>query len=784
VPWGQHHRRGLGAIVDHADNTPEDSRSISCPSNGTARNVLSTRPASHRGSLAPGVPLILQMRVMRRFLMNHRWLLGMLLASTVFAAVSAKLNTSGDLVVGGATTHVMIDYPDASLVDRGTVGSVQDVLALLQQHAVLDAALMTTPPVLDAIAKRMGVPGGQISGIADITANAPTQFTQAGSEKHASELQASEAPYRLELQPSPSEPILTIYAEAPSVAAALRLASSATLGLGDYLRSVAERQGFPAEELPQLRPLGRPQAGVTNSSAKMEIAGLTFITAFALSFLVLLGLLRRRVRRAGSESSRPVRRARLTGRAAADWPRTTRVLPWSIAGLIAMFWLTPFDRLQLGGGGTPVNITLDRVVIPIVVLIWLVAFAAGPGAAPRLRLTRVHLAVGAYLACAFLSVVLDAHYLNQTGELAISVKKIPLLVSYASIFMIVASSIRRSEVPAFMTFTLVLAVIVGLETFYEYHSQQDLFLTLFSHLGPFKLAAVDVTNSAVVDSLGRLHVQGPTGIGDELVGILAMALPIAVLRFLKATSVRQRIVYGLAVGLLLYAMVATERKTSLLAPVMVFLAIAYFRRGQLLRLAPLVLVLGVGALAASPNTLGHVVSQFTAANATQVQTVDARTANFDAVRPDLWSHLLFGRGQGAYAPPTDRIVDSDIILPLVETGVFGLATFLLIPFSLISLARKSAYEHDATYSTPAVVGVSVAVAFLCLVNLYSFMSLPHGPDVFMYLAGLVVAVGGPGAEPREATQVRHHRLGRADRRRVRGRAPVLAGAAQQPQRPA
>ena len=129
---------------------------------------------------------------------------------------------------------------------------------------------------------------------------------------------------------------------------------------------------------------------MTNSRAKIEIAGLTFITAFALSFVVLVLLLRGRLARRREGFSRPPRRSRLTGRAAADWPRTTRLLPWSIAGLIAMIWLTPFDRLQLGGGGAPINITLDRVVIPIVAVIWLIAFTAGPGAAPRLKFTRVH----------------------------------------------------------------------------------------------------------------------------------------------------------------------------------------------------------------------------------------------------------------------------------------------------------------------------------------------------------------------------------------------------------
>ena len=74
----------------------------------------------------------------------------------------------------------MIDYPDASVTDRNTTGTVLDDLELLQQHAALYASLMTLPPVLDAIGKRMGVPADQISAIADITASVPLGFAMAG----------------------------------------------------------------------------------------------------------------------------------------------------------------------------------------------------------------------------------------------------------------------------------------------------------------------------------------------------------------------------------------------------------------------------------------------------------------------------------------------------------------------------------------------------------------------------------------------------------------------------
>ncbi|MGA9858950.1 MAG: O-antigen ligase family protein, partial [Solirubrobacteraceae bacterium] len=670
--------------------------------------------------------------------LRHRLVLTLLLVSAVIGAVCAKKNISGNLLVGAATSHVAVDFPDASIINRSA--GPQD-LQTLQEHAVLYGRLMTTPPVLADIAHRAGVPANELSGTVDLTGNFPVSLTQVGSEQHATELRNSNAPYRLEMQASTIEPVLTIYAEAPSYDEAMRLANGAVPGLEDYLRSVAAAQGTQASALPQLQQLGGARGGVTNNHAKDVIAALTFITAFTLSFVILLVLIRKPWRSRDPEPV-PAQRTRLSARGAANWPRTSRMLPWSVAGLIMMVWLTPFDRIQLQASG-PVNITLDRIVLPFVFAIWLISFTAGPGAAPRLRVTRVHVAIGVYLACAFLSTVLDAHYLNHVGELMLALKKLPLLISYMSVFVIVASSVRREEVPAFLTFTLVLAVIVSLGTIYEYRWHQNLFTTLASKIfiGPFTLVGGDTATS--VDSLGRRWVEGPSAYGVELVAMLATALPIAVLGILKSKSRRQYILYGLAVAVLLYAMIATDRKSALVAPGAVFLTLAYFRRRQLLSLAPLGLVLVVFLAATSPAAIRNVVSQYTSADAGHVATVSSRTANYDAVRPDLWSHLLLGRGQGTYAPPTDRIVDSDIILPLVETGVLGLVAILMIPGSLILLCRRTASRHESQWSGAAVTGVAAGVCFLSVMMLYSVMSLPHAPNVFFYMAGLAVVAVGP-----------------------------------------
>src|SRR6476661_6011813 len=112
---------------------------------------------------------------MLRLFVSHRWLLAVLVTSTLIGAVCAQLNTGGNLTVAAATTHVMVDDPDLSIVDRRALP--QDVLTI-QKRAELYGRLMVTTPVLEAIGKRAGVSPSQISGVARTTADVPIPLTQ------------------------------------------------------------------------------------------------------------------------------------------------------------------------------------------------------------------------------------------------------------------------------------------------------------------------------------------------------------------------------------------------------------------------------------------------------------------------------------------------------------------------------------------------------------------------------------------------------------------------------
>ena len=651
---------------------------------------------------------------------------------------------ANNLQIAAATTYVDVDPPAGTpSLAHGSGTPPRDVQTYVKRAELL-GRIMVSAPVLERVARGCGISPRLLSGLGRITANVPSELTQPGSEQRASDIEASLAPYQLEVEARPLVPIIDVYAEAPSIEAAQCLANVAPVALTGYLHSLAQQEGSTAT-LVELRPLGPARGAIVNGGATLTIAILTFLTFFGLAFAAIAGAgrVRKGVRsgvadRETKPLERPAAMWMPQGSASSGdcWPHTTRALPWMLAVFIAVLWLIPFNDIQLNVSA-PVELRFDRLVLPLVAIVWLMACVAGGRAAPRLRMTWIHAAIGALLACAFLSVVTDARYLNQTLEFTLSLKKLPLIVAYVSLFVIVASGVRRGEVRSFMSYTLGLAVLVGIGMIWEYHTSHNLFWDLANKLPGFSVTDV---NGGTVDNVGRRLVRGPAEVPLEAVAMLTMALPIALVRILQAARWRQRLMYCFAVCVLVAAMFATYRKSALVAPLSVILTLAYFRRRELLKLAPLGLVLLVVVSSISPGAIGSTIREFTRSDAAAVPTVSDRTSDYDAVRPDVWTHLALGRGWGSYDHNTYRVLDSEILTRTIESGVLGLVAFLLVPISVVATGRKTIASRDPSAAPVALIGASVAVAFLVLSALFDELSFPHATYIFLYIAGLQTVV--------------------------------------------
>ena len=689
----------------------------------------------------------------------------MLAISTAVGLICAGLNTGlgpfpangGDgLTIATATTHVVVDEPSTTPSAIFRRALPQDI-ATGVKHAELLGRVMVSRPVLERIARHCNVAEGEISGQARISANVPTTFAEPDSERRASEIAGSTAPTRIEVQARPYTPVIDVYTQAPSGAQATCLADASSVGLGGFLRHVAHRQGVNTSELAQLRQIRGARGEVITGYAPLAIAILTFLVAFVLSCGALYGFIALRLRRVSTPSPAvsPVAAANGNGHqpngnghhdlASADrdcWPHTTRALPWMLAGFIALLWLMPFNSIDLNAS-LPIDMPLDRLILPVIAVAWVIALAAGGRGAPRWRMTWIHAALGAFLICALLSVVLDAHYLNQTLELDLSLKRFATIASYVLLFVITASVVRRGEIRAFLTYTLVLAVICALGMIYEYRSGQNLFWEWSDKLMPgvFNVAP-QAEVGPVVDAVGRRLIWGPAEVPLEAVAMLTLALPVGLVGLLDAKRWGPRVLYGLAICILFDAVLATYRKSAFIVPAAVILALAYYRRRDLLKLAPLGLALLLTVMALSPGALHSTFDQFLRSDRTELTTVSDRVADYDAIRPDVWTHPFFGRGWGSYNHETYRILDSEILLRLIETGVVGLAAFLMISLTVLAVTRRPIAGRDPIAAPVALIGALGAIAFLILAFLFDTLSFPHVPYIFLYITGLVaVAIG-------------------------------------------
>jgi hypothetical protein len=616
----------------------------------------------------------------------------------------------------------------------------------IQARTVLVATLATTEPGLKEIARRAGIDPDDIAASTPVTSGVQTVFTEPDSERRADQIAGAGKPYRLEVRAGQTLPTIDVYTQAPTVAEAQRLANAVLPGARAYLAEGARAEGADPAKQVVLTQLGPARAAMVSGGTRIQIAGLTFIYVFAVSLALslLVAYVRRRRRADPASRARSARAARAAalaqqiGGRAGDWPRTSRLVPWLIALMIAIFFLVPFNDVLLDVP-LPIDLYFDRLFLPILIGVWAIALAAGGPGAPKIRLTWMHAAIGAFVAVAGLSIVLGARDIQHGLSWDLAIKKLALLGSYVSLFVIVASSVRRSEVRAFTTYTLGLACVCALGIIVEYRLGTNLFYKVTDAVlpNPFTVGSVD---SLGVDEIGRREVRGPAQAPLEAVAMMAMVLPIVISRLIHLTGVkREKLKYAIVTAIIMAAIVATFRKSAFLAPISVCLTIAYFRRRELLKLAPLGIVLVVMVQALSPGALNGVLGQLDSSRL-GVNTVSDRTADYDAIRPDVLSHLLIGRGYGSYEPTTYRILDMELLRQLIEGGALGLLAYLSMGAAVVFVARKPIRSRDLHDAPVALAAAAAGVCFIVISTLFDVMSFPHVPYIFLWMAGLLAVI--------------------------------------------
>lgn len=630
-----------------------------------------------------------------------------------------------------ASNQVLVDTKPSMLVDPDSdwLGSTR--LALTY------TLFLKTNAARDTVGAAIGVRGDDVASSGPFTTLVDrTNLAVRTPQPPAPEKRR----FRLVIDVAPNRPVVTLYGQAPTVAQAKAIAEAARRLL---MHSVDTQQAsFPIPDAAKavLRPLGRTEGQMVNSGSKAQVMGLTFVLAFALGLGLWGWRERRRKLKAlvGVWAPRPALDI-LDDEApgADDWPHTTRIMPWLVAGFLVMLLAVPFDSITLPIN-LPLDSKLDRFYIIPFTLLWIcsIALVVGP-ARPRVRLSRVHVAAIIFVGLCCVSLVVNRDALINLGELQLGMKKITLLATYVLFFVIVASVVRPREVPRYVTLMIVLAVIASLGGILEYRLKINPFYQWIGYILPVSIPPDMFTR----DSIGRISVYGPMGQPLELASILGMCLPFALLRAVESPERRRRILYMVATGILVAGAMATVRKTSFIAPgVAVMVLLAYRPRAMVRGLLPLAFILGVVVHFSSPGAFGSVLSQLNPTAFNSVLTTKDRTSDYDAVRPDVMSHVLFGRGFQTYDGHKYRILDNEYLALAIGVGFVGLISYLLIFGAAFTSAHASIRGPDPRRSSLAL-ACAAAVAVMAVVTLlYDDLSFPHAPYMFFFVAALIVVL--------------------------------------------
>ena len=419
-----------------------------------------------------------------------------------------------------------------------------------------------------------------------------------------------------------------------------------------------------------------------------------------------------------------------------NWPRTTRPMPWLIAGFLVMLFLIPFDgvtfKVHLPADSKP-----DRVLLAVMVVVWVAQKLTGTSPRTRRRRTSLERAMFVYTAIVLLSIVLNVDRIFQLNELTFAEKRLSALLGYGVLFFIVVSTLRMEEIAAYARLLLALTCLTALGTLYEAHTGINLFYTWSAKLlSP--IATVMHAPTSIHDPTARPTVVGPTVHGLALASMLTIALPFAVLPLLESRQIRKRVAYIVVIGLILAAELATARKTAFVAPIAAFIVlIAYNRR--LLRWAPLAVIALIPVIhVAAPGAIGTLTGLLGGASGSA--STQGRVSDYSAVAPDILNHLLIGSGYGTLNPNNYRwyrILDNEYLDEIFQVGFIGLLAYLAIVITALTTAH-GVIKRGGARALPTLAAAAGCTAFAVVSATFDATGFPQAPYMFLFAAGLIV----------------------------------------------
>jgi hypothetical protein len=177
-------------------------------------------------------------------------------------------------VFATASTEILVDTHDSSFAD------IANDITPLATRAGVFARFLQSPAALTLLADDTNLPVYALDVRGPVDSNLPVQDQQPTAERRSSEIIGEDRVYRLRLENNPILPLISVFAQAPSQAEAVRLANAAPRALRTYVKRIQAAQNTPPVRKVDIRQLGLAQGGVVNKGADVQIAALVFLAVF------------------------------------------------------------------------------------------------------------------------------------------------------------------------------------------------------------------------------------------------------------------------------------------------------------------------------------------------------------------------------------------------------------------------------------------------------------------------------------------------------------------------
>ncbi|MGH6655109.1 MAG: oligosaccharide flippase family protein [Actinocrinis sp.] len=415
--------------------------------------------------------------------------------------------------------------------------------------------------------------------------------------------------------------------------------------------------------------------------------------------------------------------------------------------LVPSSWTVP----ALGAAGTPASI------YALVALLWYVASWLAGRMLPARGTRAVRLALLGFSVCVLLSYVSLAQSSRAPIRLETQAADRGLIGLAAWTGIVVISSGAITDLERLQTLLrrmVIFGGVIGAIAIAEFETRRDLLANL--HI-PGLRASSDISGLMVRGAFTRPSSTAAHPL--EMAGVLAMLLPFAIQQALDpALRHKSRWRRWLPVVLIGGALPMSVSRTSIIGLVVVLAVLLPTWKSSRRWPALGLVALGVGVLKlAVPGLISTTITLFSAFLGGGDNSTNARAMDYAGVAQYVAERPFFGRGYRTFIPSLYRYTDNQYLLAVVEIGIVGALSIIVLYFVAIRCARlgRKLWVDEPTRELGQSFVAAMAVA---LVVSATFDSL--GFPMFGGVAMLLLGCSGAylGISRREGDVVRRARL--------------------------